>query len=38
MLTGKTAAAEEMIQLIATFYRSSLTGDATVDVPLADEI
>ena len=38
VLTGKTAAAEEMIQSIATFYRTSLTGDATVDVRLADEI
>ena len=38
VLTGKTAAAEAMIQSIATFYRTSLTGDATVDVPLSDEI
>ena len=38
VLTGRTAAAEEMIQSIATFYRTSLTGDATVDVPLSDEI
>lgn len=38
VLTGKTAAAEQMIQSIATFYRTSLTGDATVDVPLADEV
>lgn len=38
VLTGKTAAAEQMIQSIATFYRTSLTGDATVDVQLADEV
>lgn len=38
VLTGKTAAAEQMIQSIATFYRTSLTGDATVDVPLSDEV
>ena len=38
VLTGRTAAAEAMIQSIATFYRTSLTGDATVDVPLSDEI
>ena len=38
VLTDKTAAAEEMIQSIATFYGTSLTGDATVDLPLSDEI
>ena len=38
VLTGKTAAAETMIQMISTFYRRSLAGDPTADVPLAEEI
>ena len=38
VLTGKTAAAETMIQTISTFYRRSLAGDPTADVPLAEEI
>lgn len=38
VLTKKTAAAEAMIQSLATFYRTSLTGDATADMPLADEV
>ena len=38
VLTSKTAAAETMIQTISTFYRRSLAGDPTADVPLAEEI
>ena len=38
VLTGKTDAAERMIQMISTFYRRSLANDPTSDVPLADEI
>ncbi len=38
VLTGKTQAAEKMIQMISTFYRRSLADDPTNDVPLADEI
>jgi len=38
VLTGKTQAAETMIQTISTFYRRSLAGDPTADVPLAEEI
>ncbi|MFC4293895.1 sensor histidine kinase [Novosphingobium tardum] len=38
VLTGKTAAAETMIQTISTFYRRSLAGDPTADVPLEEEI
>jgi len=38
VLTGKTAAAERMIQTISTFYRRSLADDPTSDVPLHDEI
>ena len=37
VLTGKTAAAERMIQTISTFYRSSLADDPTSDVPLSEE-
>lgn len=38
VLTGKTAAAETMIQTISTFYRRSLAGDPSADVPLEEEI
>jgi len=38
VLTGKTAAAERMIQTISTFYRRSLAADPTSDVPLHEEI
>jgi two-component sensor histidine kinase len=38
VLTGKTQAAEKMIQTISTFYRRSLADDTTSDVPLRDEI
>ena len=37
VLTGKTAAAERMIQTMATFYRRSLAADPTGDVPLSEE-
>ena len=37
VLTGKLEAAERMIQTISTFYRRSLAGDPTADVPLAEE-
>ncbi|MDP3674420.1 MAG: histidine kinase [Novosphingobium sp.] len=38
VLTGKTQAAETMIQTISTFYRRSLAGDPSADVPLEEEI
>ncbi|RIV92328.1 sensor histidine kinase [Aurantiacibacter xanthus] len=38
VLTGKTEAAERMIQTISTFYRRSLADDPTSDVPLRNEI
>ena len=38
VLTGKLAAAEEMIQTLSTFYRRTLSGDPTDDLPLAGEI
>ena len=38
VLTGKTQAAEKMIQTISTFYRRSLADDTTSDVPLREEI
>lgn len=38
VLTGKTQAAERMIQTISTFYRRSLADDPTSDVLLRDEI
>jgi hypothetical protein len=38
VLTGKTQAAETMIQMISTFYRRSLADDPTNDVTLGDEI
>jgi hypothetical protein len=37
VLTGKTAAAERMIQTMSTFYRRSLAADPTGDVPLSEE-
>ena len=37
VLTGRVEAAERMIQTISTFYRRSLAGDPTADVPLAEE-
>ena len=37
VLTGKTAAAERMIQMISTFYRRSLADDPTTDVTLREE-
>jgi signal transduction histidine kinase len=37
VLTGKTAAAERMIQMISTFYRRSLADDPTSDLPLREE-
>ncbi len=38
VLTGKRDEAERMILNLATFFRTSLTGDPTEDVPLGDEI
>ena len=38
VLTGKVDAAEKMIHTISTFYRRSLAGDPTVDIPLDEEI
>ncbi len=38
VLTGKTDAAERMIQTISVFYRRSLADDTTSDVPLREEI
>ena len=38
VLTGKTQAAETMIQTISTFYRRSLAGDPSADVPLEEEL
>jgi two-component system, LytTR family, sensor kinase len=38
VLSGRTADAEAMIQTLATFYRTSLTGDPTQDVPLEEEV
>jgi LytS/YehU family sensor histidine kinase len=37
VLTGKTQAAERMIQSLSTFYRRSLAEDPTADVPLREE-
>ncbi|MGX7896181.1 sensor histidine kinase [Tsuneonella sp. HG222] len=37
VLTGRTAAAERMIQTMSTFYRRSLADDPTTDVPLREE-
>ena len=38
VITGKTEAAEEMIQTLSTFYRRSLADDPTGDVALDEEI
>ena len=38
VLTGRVDAAEKMIHTISTFYRRSLAGDPTVDIPLEEEI
>ena len=38
VLTGKVDAAEKMIHTISTFYRRSLAGDPTVDIPLEEEV
>ena len=38
VLTGRVDAAEKMIHTISTFYRRSLAGDPTVDIPLDEEI
>lgn len=37
VLTGRTEAAEKMIQTMSTFYRRSLAEDPTADVPLREE-
>jgi hypothetical protein len=37
VLTGKTAAAERMIQMLSRFYRRSLANDPTADVSLREE-
>ncbi len=38
VMTGKAEAAETMIQTLSTFYRRSLAGDPTGDLPLSEEI
>lgn len=38
VMTGRQDDAEEMIQTLSTFYRRTLSGDTTNDIPLADEI
>ena len=38
ILTGRSEQAERMILNLATFFRTSLSGDPTEDVSLADEI
>ncbi|WP_226016224.1 histidine kinase [Novosphingobium sp. FKTRR1] len=38
VMVGRNEQAERMIQTISSFYRASLAGDPTSDVPLADEI
>ena len=38
VMTGKTEAAETMIQTLSNFYRRSLTGDPTGDLSLKEEI
>lgn len=38
VMTGKSQAAEQMIQTLSTFYRRSLAGDPTGDVALDQEI
>ena len=37
VLTGKSQAAEKVIQTLSTFYRRSLADDPTADVPLREE-
>ena len=38
VMVGRSEQAEKMIQTISSFYRHSLAGDPSADVPLADEI
>jgi two-component system LytT family sensor kinase len=38
VMTGRQDDAEEMIQTLSTFYRRTLSGDTTNDIPLTDEI
>jgi hypothetical protein len=38
ILTGRSDQAERMILNLSTFFRTSLSGDPTEDVPLAEEI
>lgn len=38
VMTGRHDDAETMIQTLSTFYRHTLSGDPTSDLPLADEI
>lgn len=38
VMVGRTEQAERMIQSISRFYRHSLAGDPTTDMPLEDEI
>lgn len=38
VMVGRSEQAERMIQSISRFYRHSLAGDPTADVPLEDEI
>ncbi len=38
VMTGRHDDAETMIQTLSTFYRHTLSGDPTSDVPLTDEI
>lgn len=38
VMTGKQDQAETMIQTLSTFYRRTLSGDPTSDLPLVDEI
>lgn len=37
VMTGRPDKAEQMIQSLSRFYRHSLSGDTSADVPLADE-
>jgi two-component system, LytTR family, sensor kinase len=38
VMTGRQEPAERMIQTLSDFYRTSLTGDPTADVTLAEEV
>lgn len=38
VITGKTEAAEQMIQTLSNFYRRSLAGDPSADVSLEQEV